>query len=102
MIEQLFSDMEQQCDAGKVGKDASYYFSVDEAKKTVFVSADGCRVVDGKATETADCVCKTSVDFLAKVWNEGYTPGVKDFLSGSIKSNNPAALQGLLAACGKM
>jgi len=101
MIDQLFTDMEQQCDASKVAKETSYYFSVDEAKKTVFLSADGCRVVDGKATETADCVCKTSGEFLARVWNEGYVPGVKDFLAGEIKSNNPAALQTLLAACGK-
>ncbi|PNU20689.1 hypothetical protein C2E25_06510 [Geothermobacter hydrogeniphilus] len=102
MIDQLFHDMEQQCDATKVAKETSYYFSVDEARKTVFLSADGCRVVDGKATETADCVCKTSYAFLARIWHESYVPGVKDFLSGSIRSNNPAALQDLLKACGKI
>jgi len=101
VIDALFSDMERQCQAGKVDKETSFYFSVDEVKKTVFLSPEGCRVVDGKATENADCVCKTSADFLDRIWNQGYRPGVKDFLAGAIKSNNPAALQALLAACGK-
>lgn len=101
MIDQLFAEMEQQCDLSKVDKNISFYFSVDEAKKTVFLSPEAIRVEDGKATEQADCVCKTSAEFLVKVWNEGYKPGVKDFLAGAIKSNNPAALQLLLAACGR-
>jgi len=51
--------------------------------------------------ESAQCVCKTSPEFFLKIWDEGYRPGLKDFLSGTIKSNNPNELKTFLAAFGK-
>ncbi len=35
------------------------------------------------------------------IWNEGYRPGMADFLSGKIKTNDPTALQLFLRAFGK-
>ena len=101
MIESIFNQMTEVFQAGSVSKNLSYYFSIDELKKTVFLDPQTCRVEDGKTTESADCVCKTSAEFFAKIWNEGYRPGIKDFLSGAIRSNNPEALKTFLVAFGK-
>ena len=78
-----------------------FYFSVDETRKTVTLDAERCEVVDGKLVEEADCVCKTSAEFLDRVWNGGYRPGAMDFMSGKIKSNAPQLLAKFLEAFGK-
>lgn len=101
MIDSIFDQMPGCFVAGALDKDLSYYFSIDERKKTVFLSQESCRIEEGKTTESADCVCKTSAEFFARIWNDGYRPGVKDFLSGAIRSNNPEALRTFLLAFGK-
>ena len=101
MIESIFKQMTEEFQANSVSKNQSYYFSIDELKKTVFLDPQNCRVEDGKTIDSADCVCKTSSEFFAQIWNEGYRPGIKDFLSGAIRSNNPEALKTFLTAFGK-
>ena len=101
MVEQIFNQLDEQYSAADIQHPASVYFSIDDTKKTVFMTPDSCRVEDGRTVENADCVCKTSGEFFLKVWNEGYQPGMKDFLSGAIKSNNPSLLKSFLTACGK-
>ncbi len=101
MLEQIFASMPHLYDASASGTTAAIYFSVGEIKKTVLLSPEGCRVENGKTRHNADCVCKTSPDFFLKVWNRGYKPGMKDFLTGAIRSNDPATLQLFLHACGK-
>lgn len=101
MLEQIFTDLPKQFVPGSVSDRTSYYFSIDETKKTVQLSPDGFIVEDGRTIEQATCVCKTSSEFFLKIWNQDYRPGMKDFLSGAIKSNNPGALQTFLSACGK-
>lgn len=101
MVETIFSSLPDTYLPGVVKEPVSYYFSLDEQKKTVKLSPDGCVVEDGRTVESADCVCKTSGEFFLKIWNDGYRPGMGDFLSGTIKSNNPSALQLFLQAFGK-
>ena len=101
MIEQIFATLPESFVAGVVTTPTSYYFSLDDTKKTVFVSTDDCRVEDGRAVDNADCVCKTSEEFFLKIWQENYRPGMGDFLSGKIKSNNPEQLKAFLQAFGK-
>ena len=101
MIEQIFSEIPQSYNSDTVNDPVTIYFSIDEVKKTVQMSSSGCHVDNGRAVDDADCVCKTNAEFFLKVWNEGYKPGLKDFLSGAIKSNKPDILQKFLAACGK-
>ena len=79
----------------------TFYFSVDDIKKTVTLDGEGCSIQDGKTAGEADCVCKTSTDMFRKIWNDGYRPGIMDFLGGAIKSNNPQLLQQFLTAFGK-
>lgn len=101
MVEKIFSGLPQLFKPDSVNAAVSFYFSLGEIKKTVQISSEKCIVDDGKTVESADCVCKTSPEFFMKIWDEGYRPGLKDFLSGTIKSNNPNELKTFLAAFGK-
>ena len=101
MLEQIFSGLGAGYIAGAIEKETSFYFTFGDLKKTVIISRDSCRVADGKIQEEVDCVCKTDRDFFLKIWNEGYRPGMTDFMSGKIKSNDPFKLKMFLSAFGK-
>ena len=101
MLEKIFTELPQSFNPKTTTTTRSYYFTLGDTKKTVQLSPDGCTVEDGKTVDNADCVCKTSPEFFIKIWDEGYRPGLKDFMSGTIKSNNPNELKTFLAAFGK-
>lgn len=101
MINDIFDSMNDQFQSGALDGQLVFYFSIDDTKKTITLDTDSCTIEDGKTVEDADCVCKTNSDFFLKVWNDGYKPGLGDFLSGKIKSNNPEALKKFLSAFGK-
>ena len=101
MVKDIFDGLKELFIADTVKTPISFYFSLDEVKKTVLLDPDCCVVKEGRAVAEADCVCKTSKDFFLKIWNDGYRPGMKDFFSGTIKSNNPNALRSFLASFGK-
>ena len=101
MVEKIFASLADDFVVGNAGKERSYYFSLGDTKKTVRIASDRCLVEDGRTVEQADCVCKTSAEFFEKIWNDGYRPGMGDFLSGKIKSNDPGALQDFLKCFGK-
>jgi len=101
MIETIFAGLENSYSSGVIDEETSFYFSIDDIKKTVVLTPDACRVENGKTIEAVDCVCKTSSEFFLKIWNDGYRPGMGDFMSGKIKSNNPLTLKDFLAAFGK-
>lgn len=101
MIEKIFDSLGENFHPQRVRETTTYYFSIDILKRTVTLTPDACRVEDGKTTENADCVCKMLPDLFLKVWNEGYQPGMRDFLSGAIKSNDPQKLKVFLQAFGR-
>ena len=101
MLAEIFANLPESFIAGTFSAPVNYYFTLGDLKKTVKVSSDACIVETGRTVENADCVCKTTPEFFLRIWNEGYRPGMKDFLSGTIKSNNPGALQGFLRCFGK-
>lgn len=101
MLDAIFAGMAAAYVPGTLDKAVSFYFSLGDCKKTVQLEPDRCLVSDGKAVDTADCVCKTSPEFFIRIWQDGYRPGMKDFLAGTIKSNNPSALQLFLQCFGK-
>ena len=101
MIDEIFNGLESSFVPGAVRKPMSFYFSLADYKKTVEINMERCLVSDGKTIENAACVCKTGPEFFLKIWNDGYRPGMKDFMTGTIKSNNPTALQEFLRAFGK-
>jgi len=101
MLEQIFTQLPELFVPDSVKAPISFYFSLDDVKKTVLLAPDSCTVQDGRSVDEADCVCKTSKEFFIKIWADGYRPGMKDFFSGTIKSNNPNALRTFLLSFGK-
>lgn len=93
MIEEAFKKIGENFKKGVFEKETVYYFHIGETQKTITVSSDSFKVEDGKKTEDADCFCKMSDEFFGRIWNDGYTPQLKDFLTGEIKSNNPTLLK---------
>lgn len=101
IAENVFAKLDGNYVPGVIGKATTYYFSIGEVKKTVTMTPTSCKVADGKASESADCVCKMDADLFYRVWFEGYEPGVRDFLAGTIRSNDIVALRKFMQACGK-
>ena len=101
MLDSIFTKLPDSFVAGTFSKPTSFYFSLGEIKKSVQCTPYSSMVSDGRAVENADCVCKTSQEFFLKIWDENYRPGMKDFMTGTIKSNNPSALQEFLRSFGK-
>ncbi len=101
MLHAIFTKLPESFVPGIFPKPISFYFSLGDIRKTVQCSPGSCTVTNGKAVENADCVCKTSQEFFLKIWEENYRPGMKDFMTGTIKSNNPSALREFLRGFGK-
>jgi hypothetical protein len=101
MQEDIFNTLEASYQKGIFTVPTVFYFAVDDIRKTLTLDSDGCRIQDGKTVENADCVCKTSTAMFSRIWNDGYRPGIMDFMGGKIKSNAPQLLQQFLSAFGK-
>lgn len=101
MTEETFSSLEASYQKGIFTVPTTFYFSIDDIRKTLTLDADNCKIEDGKAVEDADCVCKTTTKMFSKIWHDGYRPGIMDFMSGAIKSNAPQLLQQFLSAFGR-
>jgi len=101
MLEEIFSGLPASFVPGIVTAPVTFYFTLGEIKRTVHIAPETCRVESGKTVDNASCVCKTSPEFFLRIWQENYRPGMKDFLSGTIKSNDPGLLQVFLRCFGK-
>jgi len=98
-VEKVFKTLPKMFQQGSVQAPRSFYFSLgDDEKWTVTLSKDKCEVSAGKPAEDADCFFKASEQMFIEVWNGNYTPSAKDFLMGTIKSNNPLMLKEFIAA----
>ena len=72
----------------------SIYFSLGEEdgqKWTVRLTPEACEVTPGKQ-DGADVVLKTSEELFLKLLAGEWKPGLMDFMSGKIKSNDPTRL----------
>lgn len=101
MSEAIFNTLQGSYQKGVFSVPTTFYFSIDDTKKTLTLDEESCIVEDGKTVEEADCICKTNAAMFNRIWNDGYRPGIMDFMGGSIKSNAPQLLQQFLQAFGK-
>ena len=98
-IAKIFERLPKHFQKGVAKKPRTFYFSLGEREKwTVAVSKDKCAITPGKPKQDADCFFKASEQMFLDVWNGNYTPSAKDFLMGTIKSNNPLMLKDFIAA----
>jgi len=93
----LFDDLQRRFRPGQVDDPVRFYFTLGndpESKWTVRVGPTECQIVNGKPEGgAADCVLKTSPDLFTRIVREGYQPGVAEFMSGAVKSNDVSLLQ---------
>lgn len=98
-VSKVFEKLPKMFQKGSVSKDRTFYFSLgDDEKWTVALTKDKCTVTEGKPAADADCFFKASEKMFLDVWSGSYTPGIKDFMTGAIKSNNPVLLKEFVAA----
>lgn len=88
-VAEIFRGLEARFKPGVVTKQQTFYFSLDDQKWTVTVNPDSCTVEEGRTVEHADCFVKTSEALFIKMYNGEHYPGMADFMTGRIKSNNP-------------
>lgn len=101
MQEDIFRTLQERFKKGVFTVPTTYYFSIDDIRKTLTLDAESCLIEEGKTVEEADCVCKTSAAMFSRICNDGYRPGVMDFMSGAVTSSAPHLLPQLLVAFGK-
>jgi putative sterol carrier protein len=98
-ISEVFEGLPQKFQKGNVKKARTFYFSLGEDEKwTVALGEDKCVVTPGKPDQDADCFFKASAEMFLDVWNGKHTPSAMDFLTGTIKSNNPMLLKEFVEA----
>ena len=98
-IARVFKGLPKRFNKDNVKTARTFYFSLgDKEKWTVRLTAETCEVTPGKPDKDADCFFKASEEMFLDVWNGKHTPSAKDFLTGSIKSNNPMLLKDFVAA----
>lgn len=97
-VGKVFEKLPKLFQKGKLTQERSFYFSLgDDEKWTVTLTQESCTVKAGK-TDAADCFFEASEKMFLAVWGGNYTPGVKDFMTGAIKSNNPLLLKEFVSA----
>lgn len=99
-LQEIFLDLERRFQGDAVKDPLTYYFSLGEgrdAKWTVQVAKDGCRIVNDKLDGKADCVFKTDARMFTKIIKEHYIPDVSEFLDGTVKTNDPELLTTFLS-----
>lgn len=100
-IQKVFEALPGLFKPGSVKAARSFYFSLGDVEKwTVTVGPESCSVTPGK-NDKADCFIKSSAEFFLDVWHGRKVPGLGDFMSGAIKSNNPLLLKEFVTAFGK-
>ena len=98
-IAKIFQGLPRLFLKGSVKTPRTFYFALDDDEKwTVDLTKDKCVVTKGKPDEDPDCYLKTSKKMFLDVWNGTYVPGMKDFLLGTIKSNNPLLIKEFVTA----
>ena len=98
-IGDIFQGLPKKFQQGSVPGPRTFYFSLDDDEKwTVSLGPDACEVKPGKPASDADCFFKSSKQMFLDVWNGKHTPGMTDFMTGKIKSNNPLLLKEFVSA----
>ena len=98
-ISNVFEGLTQKFQKDRVKTARTFYFSLGEEEKwTVALSPEKCTVVRGKPEKDADCFFKASEELFLDVWSGKHKPGMKDFMTGAIKSNNPMLLKEFVEA----
>jgi putative sterol carrier protein len=101
-VKAVFDEMKKRFRPKSVDKKTTFYFSLGDGqgeKWTVVIEPDTCQINEGKA-DNADVFLKCSADMFVKMMTGKLKPGMTDFMTGKIKSNDPMKLKLLEKAFG--
>ena len=101
-LKKVFAEMKKRFKPGAVAEKTTFYFSLGDDKSqkwNLTLGPKECVAAEGKI-DNADCVLKTSEEVFVRMMTGKFRPGVGDFLSGKVKSNDPEKLQLLETAFG--
>jgi hypothetical protein len=96
-IEAIFKGLCKRFNKANVKAERSYYFSLGDEKWTVRLTKEKCEVRRGD-NEDADCFFEGPADLFLDVWHGRHQLGPADFLTRTVKSNNPLLLKDFVAA----
>lgn len=102
-LKKIFNGLHKRFKLNQIKEDTTFYFSLGEEtgeKWTVTVGPARCEIKEGKQIDQADCFMKTSAYLFIKIMEGTYQPGITDFMSGKVKSNDPTKLKLLLKVFG--
>ncbi|MBI3724127.1 SCP2 sterol-binding domain-containing protein [bacterium] len=95
--------MEKKFKPNSVEKAMTFYFSLGEEageKWGLEIGPSSCKFTEGKPAKDADVFLKTSAQMFLDMISGKYTPGMRDFMTGRVKSNDPLKLKVLTKAFG--
>ena len=84
-VSHIFSNLQSRYQTGKVTEETIYYFSLGDAKYTLFARPDGCEVQEGKTVDNAHCVVKAEPRLFTNMVLHGRKPSLLDITRGKIK-----------------
>lgn len=94
VTEQILEELERRFDPARIKKPSKWALVLNGKggpRYTLEVSEENFVIKKGK--HDAEVAIITSDEFLKKIVFEGFTPGIPEFVSGKIKSNNPLGLK---------
>jgi putative sterol carrier protein len=94
-VSQIFTNLQSRYQIGKVTEETIYYFSIGDAKYTLFARPDGCEVQEGKTVDNAHCVVKADPKLFSNMVLHGRKPGMLDITRGKIKFSDMALVMKL-------
>ena len=94
-VSTIFRTMPERYKPGVLANDRTYYFSVGDFKYTVYLNPTTCRVEEGKTTDAADVVLKTTEKIFTQLVLNGKRPGTLDIARGRFKTNDVGGLTAL-------
>jgi long-chain acyl-CoA synthetase len=102
-VDRRLRSMEEHFRPGALDREITYYLSLGdtaEAKWTLRIGPEAATLERGRSADRADCVLKTTARFFLRMVEKGYKPGMRDFMMGRIRSNDPWLLKELEKAFG--
>ncbi len=102
-LKKTFEEMERRFKPNAIDKDMTFYFSLGEEpgeKWALAIGPTSCKFTEGKPEKDADVFLKTSAQMFLDMISGKYTPGMRDFMTGRVKSNDPLKLKVLTKAFG--
>ena len=93
VAEEIIEELQRRYDPARIKKPSTWALALNGKggpRYTLEISTENLVIKKGK--HDADIVIITSDEFLRKIVFEAFTPGVPEFVSGKIKSNNPMGM----------